>query len=197
MAGDRASEPEAEPSRLFVAVAIPERAADAIRASIGPWRSVLPSAWWVPRENWHVTLRFLGATDPVVLPWVGERLGDVAAATPAFETRVHGLGAFPSGRRARVLWAGLDDPEERFAALAHAVERSLAREFRAEAGRFTPHVTIARTDPPLALPDGFGETPLASEPFPIDAVVLMRSHLRRPVPVYETLETFSLVQPIV
>ena len=64
MARDRASRPDAEPQRLFIAVSIPPAVADAVGAAIEPWRETFPKARWVPRGNWHVTLAFLGATNP-------------------------------------------------------------------------------------------------------------------------------------
>ena len=41
-----------------------------------------------------------------------EDTADVQAAQ-AFDTGLTALGVFPSPRRARVLWAGLEDPQER------------------------------------------------------------------------------------
>lgn len=192
MARDRASRPEAKPQRLFVAVTIPHHAADAVETAIESWREAFPSARWVPRQNWHVTLKFLGSTYPRLVPWVRERLGAVASETPAFETRLRGLGAFPSARRARVLWAGLDDDEGSMATLAAALSEALAREFPPEARAFSAHVTVARSDPPLGLPPAFAETPLVSRPLAIDEIVLMRSHVRRPAPVYEPVATYPL-----
>jgi 2'-5' RNA ligase len=192
MARDRPSRPEAKPQRLFVAVSPPDPVAAVVEAAIEPWRRAFPKARWVPRANWHVTLQFLGATYPRLVPWVRTRLGEAAAGASPFQTRVSGVGAFPSTRRARVLWVGVDDAEGRFAALVEAIQRSLASEFPPEDRAFTPHLTVARSDPPLRLPEGFAETTLESEPFTVDTVVLMRSHLRRPAPVYEPLETCRL-----
>lgn len=192
MARDRESRPEAKPHRLFVALSIPERVADVIEEAIGTWRETFPQARWAPRANWHVTLLFLGWTYPRLVPWVGERLAEVAAATPSFETCVRGVGAFPSTRRARVLWAGLEDDGGEMAALAGAVSDALAREFPPERRPFSAHLTVARSDPPLSLPAAFAATALESDRFEVDAVTLMRSHLRRPAPVYEGVEEFPL-----
>ena len=170
---------------------IPEPAAAAVEVAIEPWRRMYPKARWAPRSNWHVTLRFLGWTYPRLMPWVGERLATLAAETSTFDTRLRDLGAFPSARRARVLWAGLDD-EGAWATLATAISEALAREFPPEARPFSAHLTVARSDPPLALPPAFVETSLESRPFAIDAFVLMRSHLRRPSPVYEPVATYPL-----
>lgn len=94
---------------------------------------------------------------------------------------VRGLGAFPTPRRARVLWAATADAPA-FVALAAAVDRALvALGFPAEARRFTPHVTLGRVreprpDPALAS----ALTAAATRPFGtlrVARVSLMRSDL--------------------
>jgi 2'-5' RNA ligase len=192
MAKDRANRPEAKPLRLFVAVEIPEDVKDVAWEAVAPWRERFPRARWVPRENWHVTLKFLGSTWPRLADWVPQRVSAVAQEHAAFETRVFGLGAFPSARRARVVWVGLDDEAGDMAQLAGALDAGLAREFKPEGRPFRPHLTVARSEPPLTLPDGFGETPLESAVFSVNALALFRSHLQRPAPKYERLATFPL-----
>jgi 2'-5' RNA ligase len=190
MARDRASRPEAKPLRLFVAVDVPEPVRDRVQTVIGPWREHLPRARWVPKQNQHVTLKFLGSTWPRLVEWVIETVEGVARRSAPFETRVTGLGAFPSTRRARVLWAGLDDPGGRLASVAADLEGRLAKEFTPEKRAFTPHLTVARFEPPVVVdPD---EIAFESDAFEIDRIVLFRSHLRRPAPVYEPLGIFPL-----
>jgi 2'-5' RNA ligase len=189
MARDRASREGAKPLRLFVAIEIPEDVRAAVEAAVALVHEEHPRARWVPRANQHVTLKFLGATWPRLVDWVTEAIEGVADAAAPFETRVEGVGAFPNDRRARVLWAGLDDERGRMAALAGSLDEAARREFAPEKRAFTPHLTLARFDPPVAL----GALPAASSgAFPVERVVLFRSHLRRPAPVYEPLATFPL-----
>lgn len=188
--------------RLFVAVEVPRSAARAVAAAIRPWREELPSARWVPPENWHLTLKFLGRTPADLTAWVEETVGGIVATHPPLTARVRGLGAFPSARRARVLWAGIDDPANGLADLVTELESGLATQFRAEIRRFHPHLTVARSEPPLSLPESYGVTPLVSEPFVADRVVLFRSHLhggspqkpssQKPWSKYEPIRTFAL-----
>jgi 2'-5' RNA ligase len=192
MARDRASRPEAKPLRLFVAVSIPEEAKAAIATALAPWRREFPRARWAPPENWHVTLRFLGSTWPRLVEWVQEQVADVAAKAGPFQTRVESLGAFPSAEHARVLWAGLEDPDERTGGIVWDLNAALAGEFPAETRAFRPHLTVARSDPPLHLPATFSQTALQTEEFLIDRLVLFRSHLRRPAPFYEQLGSYRL-----
>jgi 2'-5' RNA ligase len=190
MARDRASRPEARPLRLFVAIEIPSDVRDLVEEAVAPIRQTHPRAKWVPKQNQHVTLEFIGSTYPRLVDRVTEAIGDVATAWQPFETRVDGLGAFPSERRAAVLWAGLDDAGGRMTELASALDTALAKEFAPEKRAFTPHLTVARFRPPERL----GELPtgLRSDVFTIDQVVLFRSQVRRPAPIYTPVGTFPL-----
>ena len=178
--------------RLFVTVEVPEDAKGAVATAVEPWRLSFPQARWVPAGSWHVTLKFLGSTWPRLVSWVEETVAAVAASHPSTNARVHGLGAFPSPGRARVLWAGIDEPSRVLASIAAGLEARLATEFPAETRPFHPHLTIARSQPPLDLPGSFAATSLESEPFAIDHLILYRSHLRRPAPRYEPLGRFPL-----
>src|SRR5215216_2741369 len=132
MARDRASRPEAKPLRLFAAVEIPEEIRSALAEAVSPVRGRFPKARWVPIQNQHVTVKFLGSTYPRLVDWVTEAVSSVARGHEPLETRVEGLGAFPNVRRARVLWAGLDDGERRLARMAASLDEALATEFAPE-----------------------------------------------------------------
>ena len=190
MGRDRAARPEAKPLRLFVAVDVPDDIRAEVAGALTPLRERIPEARWPPERNWHVTVKFLGRTWPRLVEWVTEAVGDVASAAAPFRTSVAGLGAFPSLRRARVVWAGLDDAGGALASLAAALDEALADEFAPEARTFSPHLTVARLKTPAPL----GELPpLAGRPFDVDRIVLYRSRLQRPAPVYEALGEFRLV----
>jgi 2'-5' RNA ligase len=193
MGRDRAARPEAKPLRLFVAVDLPEDVRAAVDRSVGPLHERFPGARWVPSASQHVTLKFLGSTWPRLVEWVMGSVEGVASSHAGFETRVAGLGVFPSPRRARVLWTGLADPAGRLTAIARSLDSALGREFAPEKRGFTPHLTIARFDPPILLGDSLEGVTVGSRPFPIDHLTVYRSHLQRPAPVYEVLATFDLV----
>ena len=178
--------PEGEkPYRLFVAVDVPEDVRDLVEGAVEPIRDRYPKARWVPLENQHVTVKFLGATPPDRVRSVIACIEDVATRHRAFATRVARLGAFPSPRRARVLWVGLDDPEEHSAAIARDLEDTLAPGFPPDPRPFTPHLTVARFDPAVPLGDDLASLAVEGPPFDVDRLTLYRSHLGRPSPRYE------------
>lgn len=192
MGRDRASRTEARPLRLFVAVDLPEDVRELVDRGVEPIRDRYPQARWVPVRNQHVTVKFLGATWPRLVEGVLATVGSVAARHRPFETRVAGLGAFPSARRARVLWAGLEDPAGRLAAIAADLDAALAGAFPPDKRPFAPHLTVARFEPPVRLEEDLGEMGVESHPFEVAWLVVYHSHLQRPAPVYEAIATFPL-----
>jgi 2'-5' RNA ligase len=191
VARDRSARPEAKPQRLFVAADVPPEVAQQLKEAIGPLRERIGLGRWTPPEKWHVTLKFLGSTYPRLVEWVRSSVAEVAAGHPPFATSLDGLGAFPTERRAKVLWAGLSDHEVGFASLAGRLNGALAREFAPEKRELTPHLTVARFDRPIALPE-LPHDDVWSEEFPVDRIVLYRSHLGRGGSRYEPLDEYHL-----
>ena len=178
--------------RLFLAVALPPRQLDWLEACERELGELWPAARWTSAAGRHVTLKFLGATDPGLVPTIAELAGGVASLRNQAAVRLEGLGVFPSMRRARVLWVGLADPEELLTALATGLDEALAEVgFEAEKRPYSPHVTLARFRTPVrveALPD----PPPLPDPFEVASFGLWRSRLSPKGATYELLEDFTL-----
>jgi 2'-5' RNA ligase len=132
--------------RSFIAVKIPHEIQNAIARSIAPLQKTLPKpiVRWVASENVHLTLKFLGDVSPANLELLAEALKVEAGNHEAFFIPVGTLGAFPSPRRARILWIGLEAPAA-LKALTRGVEAAAARlGYGAEIRPFSPHLTIGR-----------------------------------------------------
>ena len=81
-----------------------EELQEACRADIGPGIRMR----WTPRENMHLTLKFLGSTEEDLVEPLWDAMDEIAASFDPFEMTVESLGAFPHPRRPRILWAGID-----------------------------------------------------------------------------------------
>ena len=174
--------------RLFVALALPSTVREELESVIGRLTTDVLGARWVPAQNIHLTLAFLGRVDASRIPAVSEAIASAVSGHVDFTVRLGELGAFPSQRRARVLWAGLDDPTGGLTALADSVQGTLEPlGFPREARAFAPHVTIARLKVPR--PVTLSVTP-APIPLAVERISLLESHLQRPAPVYEELAIF-------
>jgi 2'-5' RNA ligase len=100
---------------------------------------------WVPAENLHVTLRFLGQVERARLPELTAAARAAAAPLAPFELALGSARAFPSPRQPRVVALELE-PEAPLAALAAALEgAAVALGFAPEARRFRAHLTLGRS----------------------------------------------------
>jgi RNA 2',3'-cyclic 3'-phosphodiesterase len=190
MARDRASRPEARPLRLFVAFDVPREVRERMAATVADVRDRVPEARWSPPENWHVTMKFLGGVWPRLRGRVEEAVRDAAGGAERVTSRLTEMGAFPSPRRARVLWVGLEDPGERFRKLAARLDELLEPDFEPEVRPYTPHLTVARLRDQAAIPEAVMAADVTSEPFGVTELVLYRSYLARPSARYEALARF-------
>jgi 2'-5' RNA ligase len=152
---------------------------------------LFPSARWVPIENQHITLRFLGSCPEERMAEIGRACAPIVGAVRGHEVSVDGLGVFPDPRRARVLWAGIRDREGVLTTLETSLGEVLGPlGWPPEDRDFTPHLTLARFAQPARVT---GLPTLAGPPgFPIASVRLFRSHLGRGGASYETIEDLPL-----
>jgi 2'-5' RNA ligase len=174
--------------RLFAGVDLPGEVKDVLSTLVERLRPDAPDAKWVPRDNLHLTMSFLGEVDEARAPEIVDALTEAAANEPGpIDTALEGTGAFPSVRRARVLWVGLEDPDGRLAALARAVAAGLEPlGFPRETRPWTPHLTIARFRAPADATSMAGAR-VEHMTFAVPAITLFRSRLARPSPKYEPL----------
>jgi len=132
---------------LFVALEIPSSVRENLAAAIQQMRSIDPQAKWVRSENLHVTLKFLGETPAEKLDVLRTSLSAVRSREP-LELNFYGVGFFPNEKRPRVLWAGMASSPN-LAPLADAIDKATATlGFPLETRPFTPHLTLARFNPP-------------------------------------------------
>ncbi len=99
---------------------------------------------WVPAENIHLTLKFLGDVSVHNLPLLEDALRAEALGRTAFALSVGGLGAFPSENQPRVLWVGVEAPDV-LMSLQRGIESRMERlGYAREKRSFNPHLTLGR-----------------------------------------------------
>jgi len=137
------------PLRLFVALEPPGPLRRQLAALAAELRRQAGHAAerlrWVEPANLHLTVQFLGNVPEERLAAVQEAVAAAAAGARPLLLAVRGAGAFPSARRARVVWAGLHGELAPLTGLAQTLAASLAPlGFPPEERPFSPHLTLAR-----------------------------------------------------
>jgi 2'-5' RNA ligase len=177
--------------RAFFGLPVPQEVRRELERYVAACAYVAPDFRWVPAENLHLTIRFIGNVERAVVEDIADRLA--AHPLKGFELELGGVATFKRGRMVRVISLELSAGADAARALAANVEAECARAgLIAEARSFQPHLTLARARPregaPLpALPD-----PPRVRPWWVDELVLYRSRLGRAGSVYETLRALRL-----
>lgn len=132
-------------SRTFIALEIPHELQQIIHKETAHLRSTIgPLIRWVPPENMHLTLKFLGNISPTNVDILTQMIRAEADSCRPFVMQVGGLACFPSPKRPRVIYIGLQAPAE-LEALQHGIESATTRlGYESDARVFSPHLTIGR-----------------------------------------------------
>ena len=97
----------------------------------------------VEPKNIHVTLRFLGDITPNTVEKIFEEMKAVQFIP--FNIKIQGVGAFPTSRYARVVWAGISEGASELRSIFSQLEpRLCGLGFSPDPKGFSPHLTIAR-----------------------------------------------------
>jgi RNA 2',3'-cyclic 3'-phosphodiesterase len=99
---------------------------------------------WVAVTNIHLTLKFLGDVSISNLALLTNMLQAEVSAHHQFEISVGSSGAFPNLRQPRVIWVGIEAPQE-LIAIQNGIEAATARlGYTREDRPFSPHLTLGR-----------------------------------------------------
>jgi 2'-5' RNA ligase len=187
--------------RAFIAVEIPAEIHQAIEKKTAPIRAAVDDSLvrWVPSQNIHLTLKFLGETSPTNLEMLEQMLCAEVSQHRSFELSFGGLGAFPNPKRPRVLWIGIQAPAG-LEALQHGIEAATATlGYPDEERPFSPHLTIGRVKQNagsaaiLKIRAALQETKIGSlGTIRVNAVHLFKSDLKPTGAVYTRLFSASL-----
>jgi RNA 2',3'-cyclic 3'-phosphodiesterase len=124
---------------------------EAIEQFVAPLRPLGSRVRWVPRANFHLTLRFLGNEAPSsLIEALVPELAAIAKRTRPFALSVEGIDGFPQLTRPRVIWIGLRG--DGLLELATSVRTAAVQAgFASGEHPYTPHLTIARVRDPKRL----------------------------------------------
>ncbi len=176
--------------RTFVAVFPPPEVREAALARARRL-SVGGRMWWSRPENVHLTLKFLGDVQEEVLDDLYTTLEEVCGRHAGFDAELAGFGAFPSARRAQILWAGISAGSGGLRSLATDLDATLAPlGFEREKRPYTPHLTLGRA---RSKPASFEPSPeeYIGE-FRVRYVELTESKLTPEGAIYRTVRAFAL-----
>ena len=131
--------------RTFIALEIPRELQQIIHKETAHLRNTIGAlVRWVPPGNIHLSLKFLGNISPANLDILTQMIRAEAESCQSFVMQVNGLASFPSPKRPRVIYIGLQAPAE-LETLQHGIESATTRlGYESEERGFSPHLTVGR-----------------------------------------------------
>ncbi|MDE2018989.1 MAG: RNA 2',3'-cyclic phosphodiesterase [Patescibacteria group bacterium] len=191
--------------RLFFALNVDERTKEAIQKSIAGLRPEFDRRFrFVPPENWHITVSFLGAQDNGRLTNIMRAAKEAAKHFEPMVVTFERLQFGPDDRHPRMIWMATDQGTSgQIGELKGELEARLAGNgvsFERESRPFAGHITLARTSRNGTMSDA-GRTVPGTVPFQagplhlkctIDSIDLMESELKKSGSEYAILQNFHL-----
>jgi len=132
--------------RAFIAINLSQEILERIEQMSLELRSRLEGVpvRWVSADNIHLTLKFLGNVSTTNLEMLKEIMGKVVSNHHECDISVGGIGAFPKPHNPRVIWVGMEVPQE-LVSLQHNIEIETARlGYSREHRPFSAHLTFGR-----------------------------------------------------
>jgi 2'-5' RNA ligase len=184
--------------RLFLAVFPPPAARALAARTIDALRTPNDGVSWVKEENLHYTMRFIGEVGEDGAKRVEQAADEAASGVAAFDAVLGDLGAFPSVRKARVIWVGLASGGDALSGLAARLADALEpRGWERERQKFQPHLTLGRVREPNRDwgPAFVSAPPVGAEPagrFRVAQLLVIHSQLNPGGSIYTVRHSASL-----
>lgn len=177
--------------RLFTGLSLPIL----LRQRLALLQGGLDGARWTDRENYHITLTFIGNVDAATAEAAHDALA--AIRTEPFSLELKGTGSFAQGDDLKVLWVGVERNEVLFR-LKEKIDRALEKaDVPFENRKYVPHVTLARFrhahDEAKIAAFMAAHNLFSGDPFEVNEFILYRTHQTKNGSAYEEVAAYPLV----
>lgn len=179
--------------RIFIAVGVPASVTKRLTALQSDLAEAGTDVRWVPLENFHLTLLFLGEVDQLDTVKICRLVRQRARLHEPFRVEVAGVGAFPNLRRPKIIWAGVGEGAAELQELHADLEEGLFDLgcYRREERDYSPHFTLGRISGEESA-EAWGKVLEEHQGwigggFPVEEVLIMASEMRRSGPEYSVV----------
>ena len=186
--------------RSFIAIDFPEETRKVLENVQEELKQYGAGVRWVKPRSIHLTLKFLGNIQAAQVEDIALAVAQEIRDHPPITLRPAGLGAFPSLRKPRVIWIGLEGEVQRLNEIQARVENALEPlGFVREKRGFRPHLTIGRVKDRRKLQSLVDAMATLDVPpfnsFDADEIILYKSDLRPTGAIYTKLHRMPLAAP--
>lgn len=183
--------------RAFLAIDLPQEIKEQIGDIQGKLKEAVDGVRWTRPEGIHLTIKFFGDIDHDEVGRISEVVEKRTKDVGSLSFFLGEMGAFPSVKKPRVLWVGVDGDTAKLLSLQDAIEKDLEESgFTRENRSFKPHLTLGRVWSSRGMITGLREAMERKknekrEPFYAKGLGLFKSELKPGGAVYTRLAYFS------
>lgn len=183
-------------THYFWAVRLPDFIKQNMYEELKSVKHIFQFKRWVHRNDYHITLAFLGSVDQQQLQPVIDLVGNAIKDEKAFSLQIQGLNIFGNNKSPRIFWAAVHQENKLFQLQKTVYEKCLEAGFELENRPYHPHITLARNwigdeDFKFELLERYNPYRKIPLSFQADEVVLYKTNLEQ-MPKYEPISVFTL-----
>lgn len=185
--------------RIFIAFNIDEMILDKIQKIVKELESFssFNDIKFIPKKNMHVTIKFIGEFQKEKLDNLIQNLKEINFSS--IDLKVKGIGSFGNIKKAKVLWAGIEEinsKEKKLINLSRDIDNKLLKfKIEPEKRDFLPHLTLARVKTTVnnKIIDYFSKNKdIEFGSFILNEFILYESILKSTGPEYREIEKFVI-----
>jgi len=181
--------------RMFTAMPVPFGIKDYLALTVHNLEASFSSVKWVSRDNYHITLQFLGDLEIEAEEKVRSVLASTVNRFNRFRLELTEVSAFPALSRGRVVIAHCQTVDDVPGKLKLALDRGLsgAIGYQPDNRAWQPHITLGRVrrGKPISFPHS-NDLHLTGD-FEVCTVQLISSRLTPAGPEYTLEQTYELI----
>lgn len=183
--------------RAFVAIEIEKEIKNKLSKFLNQLKETDADVKWVTPENIHLTLKFIGNIEEIILPTLHKIINDATSSLSFFNMSIENVGAFPTLKKPRIIFVSAQDKGNNLLKIYERLDKGLeALGIKRESRNYVGHITLGRTRSQKnisklinALNSGavhsFGQEK-------VNYISLMQSELTPKGPIYTRLKDFIL-----
>ncbi len=178
--------------RLFIGIPLEEKLLNEINNLCIKFKN-LRKTKFVKKENFHITLKFIGETDEENIKSIINTMKNAFANEESFFITTNRVSAFPSEKKAKVIWFNIDKNYERIKELYRKLEEDFKKiNFFSDEKEYIPHITVARTKESRDISEEIKNLNFEFKS-KVTEIVLYQSILRTEGPVYNRIFEKKLI----
>ena len=131
-------------THYFWAVKLPDAIKQSIHDELNNVQPIFQFQRWVHRDDYHITLAFLGSADEQRLQEVINLVGQAMTEQHSFPLQIIGLNTFGNNKAPRIFWGAGNEEDRLYELQAIVHQKCLEGGFTLESRPYHPHITIAR-----------------------------------------------------